>query len=55
MSLFPPHYADPSDEVLTFRYYIQTAEELIAFNPRNNPFNPWVSIHAPLALRNAPG
>ncbi|BEJ10616.1 hypothetical protein CspHIS471_0100380 [Cutaneotrichosporon sp. HIS471] len=44
-----------SDEVLTFRHYIQTAEELIAFNPPKNPFNPWVSIHAPLALRNAPG
>jgi hypothetical protein len=41
--------------VLTFRYYIQTAEELIAFNTPKNPFNPWVSIHAPLALRNAPG
>lgn len=43
------------DEVLTFRHYIQTAEELIAFNPRKNPFNPWVAIHAPLALRHAPG
>lgn len=41
--------------MLTFRHYIQTCEELIAFNTAKNPFNPWVSIHAPLALRNAPG
>lgn len=40
--------------MLTFRHYISTAEELIAFNPPKNPFNPWVSIHAPLALKDAP-
>lgn len=42
----------------TFRYYIEHAEDLIAFlGPYNQggQFNPWVSIHAPLVFRHAPG
>ncbi|TXT08901.1 hypothetical protein VHUM_03029 [Vanrija humicola] len=45
----------PSDEMLTFRHYIGNAEDLIAFNSQRSPFNPWVTIHAPLAFRYSPG
>lgn len=41
--------------MLTFRHYIGNAEDLIAFNSQRSPFNPWVTIHAPLAFRYSPG
>jgi len=44
--------------MLTFRSYIETAEDLIAFiGPLNqtSPFNPWVTVHAPLVFQHPPG
>jgi hypothetical protein len=45
------------DDMLIFRSYIEKAEDLIAFiGPLNqtSPFNPWVTVHAPLAFLHPP-
>lgn len=44
-----------SDEMLTFRHYIEHSDDLIAFNEKSSTFNPWVTIHAPLVFQNLPG
>lgn len=45
-----------SDERLVMRHYLsKTVHIIIAFESDHRPWNPWLSIHAPLAFQHLPG
>ncbi|KAK8849547.1 hypothetical protein IAR55_004882 [Kwoniella newhampshirensis] len=55
-SSFLQPYFPTIDERLVMRHYLsRTVHIIIAFESKYHPWNPWVSIHAPLAFRHLPG
>ncbi|TYJ57772.1 hypothetical protein B9479_001382 [Cryptococcus floricola] len=49
-------YFPSVDERLIIRHYLsKTVHIIIAFESHRHPWNPWLSIHAPLAFKHLPG
>ncbi|WWD20181.1 hypothetical protein CI109_104657 [Kwoniella shandongensis] len=49
-------YFPTLDERLVIRHYLsRTVHIIIAFESKYHPWNPWISIHAPLAFKHLPG
>ncbi|WVO13880.1 hypothetical protein L204_101503 [Cryptococcus depauperatus] len=49
-------YFPSIDERLVMRHYLsKTVHIIIAFESTHRPWNPWLSIHAPLAFQHLPG
>ncbi|WVQ96139.1 hypothetical protein IAU59_003241 [Kwoniella sp. CBS 9459] len=58
--MMDPSFLEPYfptvDERLVIRHYLsKTVHIIIAFESPHHPWNPWLSVHAPLAFKHLPG
>ncbi|WWD04269.1 hypothetical protein V865_002337 [Kwoniella europaea PYCC6329] len=58
--MMDPSFLEPYfptvDERLVIRHYLsKTVHIIIAFESNHRPWNPWITVHAPLAFKHLPG
>ncbi|WVQ66371.1 uncharacterized protein L199_004551 [Kwoniella botswanensis] len=58
--MMDPSFLEPYfptvDERLVIRHYLsRTVHIIIAFESNHRPWNPWITVHAPLAFKHLPG